>query len=74
MHSTLFSFSGYISGWGSAEVYRQPFWLGLLGAKTPKRLTVWSNDPLISALDLGKLCAEKRKELDGEKTTRPSAI
>ena len=56
-----------------AKVYRQPFWLGLLGAGTAKRLIVWSNDRLISALDLGKLCAEKRNQLGGEKTTRSSA-
>jgi len=53
------------------EVYRQPFWLGLLGAGTPKRLIAWSNDKLISALDMGKLCREKKKALcKGPKTTR----
>ena len=57
-----------------AKVYRQAFWLGLLEAKTPKRLIAWSNDRLISALDLGKLCRENKKtmdeKLDGEKTTQ----
>ena len=54
----------------SPKVYRQAFWLGLLGGQTPKRLLTWSNDNLISALDLGKLCREKRESLTGKKTTR----
>lgn len=53
-----------------AFVYRQAFWMGLLGGQTPKRLLAWSNDNLISALDLGKLCREKRESLTGKKTTR----
>lgn len=52
------------------EVYRQPFWLGLLGGRTPKRLIAWSNDTLISGLNLGKMCREKKNALTGEKTTR----
>ena len=51
----------------SPKVYRQAFWMGLLGGKTPKRLLAWSNDNLISALDLGKLCREKRESLTGKK-------
>ena len=54
----------------SPKVYRQAFWMGLLGGQTPKRLLAWSNDNLISALDLGKLCREKRESLTGKKTTR----
>ena len=52
----------------SPKVYRQAFWLrlGLLGGQTPKRLLAWSNDNFISALDLGKLCREKRESLTGK--------
>ena len=48
-----------LASW-NAQVYRQAFWLGLLGGFTPKRLIAWSNDKLIAALDLGKLCAQKK--------------
>ena len=53
-----------------AEVYRQPFWLGLFeGATSPKRLAMMSNSPMISGLDLGHLTKARREQFD-TKTTR----
>lgn len=44
------------------QVFRCSFWMGLLGAGTPKRTLVWSNDPFIRALDLGKMAMGSKKK------------
>ena len=44
------------------EVYRQRFWMALLGSKTPKSTLVWSNDQLVKHLDVGQLRKSKMKE------------
>lgn len=45
-----------------SQVFRCSFWMGLLGSKTPKRTLIWSNDPFIRALDLGKMAKGSKQK------------
>ena len=54
-----------------AQVYRQSFWLGLLGGSSPKRLILWSNSSMVGALNLGKTIRSHPAWNNENKTTCP---
>ena len=50
-----------------SEVYRQAFWLGRLGAKTPKRSILWSSArAILNFRRYARLTKEERKKCRGD--------